>query len=121
MEIKGKFEFQIIETEAAHFTETETGAVMICMTSLAEVLDGEQTTGNKLPIKWINKTGKPIRVNWINLKCEEETSDRLIQPGGIFDGISYTGHIFRVRDEDSKDNLGLIVVKPAISNFNIVK
>jgi len=35
--------FQIIETEAAHFTETEAGAVMICLTSLAEVLGGGQT------------------------------------------------------------------------------
>ncbi len=35
--------FQVIETEAAHFTETEAGAVMICLTSLAEVLGGGQT------------------------------------------------------------------------------
>ena len=35
--------FQIIEAEAAHFTENEAGAVLICMTSLAEVLDGGQT------------------------------------------------------------------------------
>lgn len=35
--------FQIIETKAAHFTEIEAGAVMICITSLAEFLDGEQT------------------------------------------------------------------------------
>jgi hypothetical protein len=35
--------FQIIETGAAHYAETETGAVMICLTSLAEDLDGEQT------------------------------------------------------------------------------
>ena len=34
--------FQIIETEAVQFTEIEAGAVMICMTSLAEVLDGGQ-------------------------------------------------------------------------------
>jgi len=35
--------FEIIETEAVHFTEIEAGAVMICMTSLAEFLDGEKT------------------------------------------------------------------------------
>ena len=34
--------FQIVETGAAHFTEIEAGAVMICITSLAEILDGEQ-------------------------------------------------------------------------------
>ena len=41
--VKQRRIFQIIETEAAHFTEIEAGAVMICMTSLAEILDGEQT------------------------------------------------------------------------------
>ena len=35
--------FQIIETGAAHFTEIETGAVLICIKSLAKFLDGEQT------------------------------------------------------------------------------
>ena len=33
--------FQIIEIEAVHFTEAETGAAMICLSSLAAVLDGE--------------------------------------------------------------------------------
>ncbi len=42
-DIKQSRIFQIIETEAAHFTETEAGAVMICLTSLAEVLGGGQT------------------------------------------------------------------------------
>ena len=41
--IKQRRIFQIIETEAAHFTETETGAVLICIKSLAKFLDGEQT------------------------------------------------------------------------------
>ncbi len=41
--IKQRRIFQIIETEAAHFTEIEAGAAMVCLTSLAEVLDGEQT------------------------------------------------------------------------------
>ncbi len=31
--------FQIIEADAAHFTETEAGALMICLNSLAAVLD----------------------------------------------------------------------------------
>lgn len=35
--------FQLIETEAVHFNEVEAGAVMICITSLNEVLDGGQT------------------------------------------------------------------------------
>lgn len=39
--IKQRNIFQIIETEAAHFSETKTGAVMICLPALAAVLDGE--------------------------------------------------------------------------------
>ena len=35
--------FQFIETEAAHFAETENGAVMICITSLKETLDNGKT------------------------------------------------------------------------------
>ena len=33
--------FQIVETGAAHFTETEAGALMICLNSLAAVLEGD--------------------------------------------------------------------------------
>ncbi len=33
--------FQIIEAGAAHFTEIETGAVMVCLPSLAAVLDDQ--------------------------------------------------------------------------------
>lgn len=31
--------FQIVETGAAHFTEAEAGALMICLSSLSAVLD----------------------------------------------------------------------------------
>ncbi len=37
--------FQIIEAGAAHFTEIETGAVMVCLPSLATVLD-DKLQGN---------------------------------------------------------------------------
>lgn len=80
-----------------------------------------QRTNEKVNIKWINKTGIPIRVNWFNFKCQEEPSDRLIQPGGVFDGISYKGHIFRVREDGTKKDLGLIVVEPAKATFDIYK
>lgn len=46
--IKQRAVFQLIETGAAHFAETEIGAVMICLTSLAEILENrkaEKTTG----------------------------------------------------------------------------
>lgn len=33
--------FQIVETGAAHFAETETGALMICLTSLSVILNCE--------------------------------------------------------------------------------
>ena len=38
--------FRIIELGAAHFTENESGAVMICLNSLATVLDAEQKLKN---------------------------------------------------------------------------
>ncbi len=76
-------------------------------------------TGEKVNIKWTNKTGKALRVNWINFACKEEPSDRLIAPGGVFDGYSFTGHIFRVREDAGNKNLGLIYVTPAIANFDI--
>ncbi len=41
--VKQRRIFQIIETKAAHFTETNTGVMMICLTSLAAVLTGEET------------------------------------------------------------------------------
>lgn len=39
--------FQIIETEAVHFTETEAGAVMICLTSLSAILSREPRGNHK--------------------------------------------------------------------------
>ena len=33
--------FQILETDSAHFTEAEAGALMICLSSLAAVLNYE--------------------------------------------------------------------------------
>ena len=41
--IKQRRIFQIIETEQAHFTETEAGVAMICITFLKETLDGGET------------------------------------------------------------------------------
>lgn len=78
------------------------------------------STGDQLPIEWTNKTGIPVRVNWINYDCQEETSDRVIQPDGVFSGLTYVGHLFRVRDEKGAD-LGVITVDKSSSNINIVK
>lgn len=41
LSIKQRRIFQIIETGAVHFTEAEAGALMICLNSLAAVLDSE--------------------------------------------------------------------------------
>ena len=38
--VKQRRIFQIVEADAAHFTEIEAGATMICITSLVEFLDG---------------------------------------------------------------------------------
>lgn len=40
--------FQIIETGAAHFTETATGALMICLPSLMTVLDDQARNNQTL-------------------------------------------------------------------------
>ena len=40
--ISQRYIFQIIETDAVHFIEIKTGAVMICLSSLAEVLEMEK-------------------------------------------------------------------------------
>ena len=43
LNIKQRRIFQIIETKAAHFTETEAGVAMICILSLKEALSGGET------------------------------------------------------------------------------
>ncbi len=39
--VKQRRIFQIIENEAAHYTEIEAGETMICLTTLAEILNNE--------------------------------------------------------------------------------
>ena len=46
--VKQRRIFQIIETEAVHFTEIESSAAMICLPSLAAVLDGEARENQSL-------------------------------------------------------------------------
>lgn len=66
-------------------------------------------TNEKVNIKWVNKTDRDLRVNWVNFKCSEEKNDRLIKPDMVYDGISYVGHIFRVRDFKTNEDFGFIV------------
>lgn len=49
--IKQRRIFQIIEAESAHFTETEAGAAMICLASLAAILDNESGDSQSLETK----------------------------------------------------------------------
>ena len=51
MGIKQSRIFQILETGAAHFAEIEAGAVMICLSSLAIILDGEPQKKTKFTDK----------------------------------------------------------------------
>ena len=52
----------------------------------------------KVEIKVINKTDKPFTVNWVDHECKEGKSDHEVAPGETFEGISYNGHVFRVRE-----------------------
>lgn len=68
--------------------------------------------GQKVDIKWTNRTKSPVRVNWIGFDCTEESNQRLIKPGDVYDGGTFVGHVFRVREEGTTKNLGLIYVTP---------
>lgn len=70
------------------------------------------TTGGdkQVPIKWTNNTKRTLRINWISYDCKEETNDREIKPGQVYDGTSYAGHIFVVRDFNNNEQLGHIIV-----------
>ena len=46
--IKQRLVFQIIETQAAHYIENEASAVMICLSSLAAVLENESRENQSL-------------------------------------------------------------------------
>ena len=74
----------------------------------AKVCPGE--TGQQVNIGWTNNTGRTLRINWVNYKCVEEKNDREIKPGQVYDGVSYVGHIFVVRDWSSDEQLGHVIV-----------
>ena len=64
----------------------------------------------QVPIKWTNNTKRTLRINWVSYDCKEENNSREIKPGQVYDGVSYAGHIFVVRDFKSKEQLGHIIV-----------
>ncbi len=74
----------------------------------------------KLNIQWVNKTGGPITVNWINFAGNEEKSDRTIAPNEVYGGSTFVGHLFRVRDAKGTQ-IGLITVEPTSEKVDILK
>lgn len=75
----------------------------------SKICSGE--TGKEVNIAWKNNTNRTLRINWVNYDCKEEKNDREIKPGQVYDGISYVGHVFVVRDfGSSNEQLGHIIV-----------
>ncbi len=67
--------------------------------------------GEKVNIAWKNTTNRTLRINWVNYGCKEEKNNREIKPGQVYDGVSYVGHVFVVRDfGSSNEQLGHIIV-----------
>lgn len=78
-------------------------------------------TNQKVNIAWKNETGKTLRINWINFDCTEEKNNREIKPGEVYDGYSFVGHLFRVRDFTSNEDYGFITVDNSNAKMSIVK
>ncbi len=70
----------------------------------------KQVDDKEVQIKVINKTDKPFTVNWVDYECKEGKSDQEVAPGETFEGISYNGHAFRVREVGSNKLLQEIVI-----------
>ena len=69
--------------------------------------------GKEVNIKVVNKTNKPFTVNWVDQQCKEGKPDQQVAPGETFEGISYNGHAFRVREVGTNRLLQVIVVNPS--------
>lgn len=69
--------------------------------------------GKEVNLKVVNKTNKPFTVNWVDPDCKEGKSDQVIAPGATFEGISYNGHAFRVREVGTNRLLQVIVANPS--------
>lgn len=79
----------------------------------AQNVCSKQVDDKEVAIKVINKTDKPFTVNWVDHECKESQSDQEVAPGETFEGISYNGHAFRVREIGSNKLLQVIVVNPS--------
>lgn len=72
-------------------------------------------------ISWKNNTNKTLRINWVNSKCVEEKNDRQIKPGEVYDGTSYVGHWFMIRDFYTNKAVGYREVQAQYANMGIPK
>ena len=77
-------------------------------------------TGAELSFAWTNKTGAPITVSWLNGKCIDEPP-KTVQPNAAYSGTTYIGHMFRIRDEKTKEEIGFITVEKSSEKVDILK
>lgn len=82
-------------------------------TASAQNACSKQVDNKQVAIKVINKTDKPFTVNWVDHECKEGKSDQEVAPGETFEGISYNGHAFRVREVGTNKLLQEIVINSA--------
>ncbi len=80
------------------------------LTVSAQNACSKQVDDKEVAIKVINKTNKPFTVNWVDHECKEGKSDQEVAPGETFEGISYNGHAFRVREVGTNKLLREIVI-----------
>ena len=66
--------------------------------------------------------GNNIRESQIRLndKCQEQPP-KTVQPNDTYGGTTYIGHMFRIRDEKTKEEIGFIDVEPSSAKVDILK
>ena len=79
-------------------------------TASAQNACSKHVDDKEVEIKVINKTGKPMTVNWVDFECKEEKLDQQVAPDETFAGLSGNGHVFRVREVGTNKLLQEIVV-----------
>ncbi|MEP7336544.1 MAG: hypothetical protein ABI977_02170 [Acidobacteriota bacterium] len=79
-------------------------------TASAQNACSKQVDDKEVEIKVVNKTDKPFTVNWVDHECKEGKSDQEVASGETFEGISYNGHAFRVREVGTNKLLQEIVI-----------
>ncbi len=60
----------------------------------------------------VNRTNRPIIVNWVDRLCKEQSSADRTAASKTFFGDTYHGHVFRVREAGSNKLLKEFVVSP---------